>query len=256
VTGVYVRTLKITRARDTNLLPAPVNPQLGIPVWSAPYFVDPLLAQLNTYESTARAFYAGMTVEWTHRTKRNLLIAANYTFSKATDEVTDFNSDFQANDQTNLRAERALSSFDQRHKFAAYGVWTIPRFFELSPIIRANSGRPFNLLVGQDLNQDHHATTDRPPGAGRNTGLGPDFWTVDLRAGRKFRLTEAMGLQVSAEAFNLLNRENFASVNNTVGLISGPFDLQGRADRTPSQPLGFTSVVGQRRMQLGLRLSW
>ncbi len=79
---------------------------------------------------------------------------------------------------------------------------------------------------------------------------------MDLRAGRKFRLTEAMGLQVSAEAFNLLNRENFASVNNTVGVISGPFNLQGRADRTPSQPLGFTSVVGQRRMQLGLRLSW
>lgn len=256
VTGIYVRTLKITRARDSNLLPAPVNPQLGIPVWSPPYFVDPLLAQLNTYESTARAFYAGMMVEWTHRTNRRLLIAANYTFSKATDEVTDFNSDFQANDQTNLRAERALSSFDQRHKFAAYGVWTIPRLFELSPIIRANSGRPFNLLVGQDLNQDHHSTTDRPPGAGRNTGRGPDFWTVDLRAGRNFRLTEAMGLQVSAEAFNLLNRENFASVNNTVGVISGPFNLQGRPDRTASQPLGFTSVVAQRRLQLGLRLSW
>ena len=77
---------------------------------------------------------------------------------------------------------------------------------------------------------------------GRNTGLGPDFWTVDLRAGRKFHLTEALGSTgLRVEAFNLLNRENFASVNNTVGVITGPFNLQGRPDRTASQPLGFTS---------------
>ncbi len=251
-----MRTLKMTRSRDINLLPAPIDPALGIPVWSTPYFVNPAISQLNMYESSARAFYAGMMVEWTHRTSRNLLLAANYTYSKATDEVTDYNSDYAGNDQTNLRAERALSSFDQRHKFAAYGVWSIPRVLDLSPIIRANSGRPFNLLIGEDLNQDRHSTTDRPPGDGRNTGRGPDFFTVDLRASRTFRVREGMGLQFSAEALNLLNRENFASVNNTVGLISGPFDVQGRSDRTASQPLGFTSVVGQRRLQLGFRLTF
>src|ERR1039458_8279074 len=56
--GMFVRTLKLPRARDANLLPAPVDPTLGIPVWSSPAsFVDPLLAERNVFESTARAWY-------------------------------------------------------------------------------------------------------------------------------------------------------------------------------------------------------
>jgi len=254
VNGVFVRTLKITRARDANLLPARVDPRLGIRVWTAADFVDPALAQYNVYESTANASYAGLLVEFSHRATRNLSFAANYTFSKAIDDVVDYNSDFSANDQTNLRAEKALSSFDQRHKFTAYGVWNAFRVVEISPILRATSGHPFNLLAGQDLNADRHSTTDRPPFAGRNTGRGPDFWNLDLRISHRFTIREPVSLQVTAEAFNLTNRENFASVNNTVGAISGPFNLTGRADRSPSEPLGFTSVVGQRRIQLGARL--
>jgi len=127
---------------------------------------------------------------------------------------------------------------------------------EVLPILRATSGHPFNLLVGADLNADRHSTTDRPPFAGRNTGRGPDFWNLDLRLSHTFRLREPVALQITAEAFNLTNRQNFAGVNNTVGAISGPFNLTGRADRSPSEPLGFTSVVGQRRIQLGARLSF
>ena len=97
-------------------------------------------------------------------------------------------------------------------------------------------------------------TPDNHPFAGRNTGRGPDFWNLDLRLSHTFKLREPVAFQVTAEAFNLMNRENFASVNNTVGAISGPFNLTGRADRSPSEPLGFTSVVGQRRIQLGARL--
>lgn len=58
------------------------------------------------------------------------------------------------------------------------------------------------------------------------------------------------------EAFNLFNRLNYASVNNTVGVISPPFDLAGRKDRRPSDPLGFTSAFDPRRIQLGFRLNF
>ena len=253
----YVRTLKITRARDRNLLPAPIDPSTGIRTWNSPmYFQDPLLAQLNVYESTASAFYSGLILEVKKRFSNRFSFVSNYTFSRATDEVVDYNSDFQAFDQTNLRAERALSSFDQRHKFVAYGVWNTPANFEVSPILRANSGRPFNLLAGVDVNQDRHSTTDRPPFAGRNTGMGPNFFTFDLRVSRRLNLGESAQVQLIGEAFNLFNRQNFAGVNNTVGLIPGPFNLQGRRDRNPSQPLGFTSIVGPRRFQLGVRLSF
>jgi hypothetical protein len=101
--------------------------------------------------------------------------------------VVDYNSDFQATDQANLRAERALSSFDQRHKFVSYaflesasdlgneGISKVLSNFTLSPVLSINSARPFNLLTGNDQNNDRHSTTDRPIGAGRNTGIGPAF---------------------------------------------------------------------------------
>jgi hypothetical protein len=58
------------------------------------------------------------------------------------------------------------------------------------------------------------------------------------------------------DVFNLFNRLNFRGVNNTVGNISGPFNLEGRKELSPSQPLGFTSAFDPRRIQLGLRLTF
>ncbi len=276
----FVRTLKITRARDTNILTRPKG-ALGIPLWTAASgcagaglyscFRDPLLFQENMYESSASAFYHGMIVELTRRFGANFSIAGNYTFSKAMDEVTDFNTDFQANDQTQLRLERALSAFDQRHKFVLYAYLQSPSAsasrsllvkavsdFALTPIFRTNSSRPFNLLVGGELNGDRHSTTDRPVMAGRNTGIGPGFWTFDLRLSRQFRLGEENRvLELTAEGFNLLNHLNFSSVNNTVGpAFQGPFRVEADPVLGASSPLGFTSAFDARRFQLGVRFSF
>ena len=182
--------------------------------------------------------------------------------------MTDYNSDFQANDQTNLAAERALSPFDQRHKLVIAGVFTpfkkdragslarkLFAGFTFSPALRGNSSRPFNLLAGADVNGDRHSTSDRPPGAGRNTGGGPNFWTFDVRVMRQFSLTEKARLQLTAEGFNLMNRTNFATVNNVVGPnFAPPFDVKGMKDRSPNQPLGFTAANPMRQIQLGVRL--
>jgi hypothetical protein len=252
---MFARTLKIIRARDRNLLPAPIDPLLGIRVWSTPYFRNPLLLQDNLYESSGRAFYHGLVLEMNKRIGTRFSLNANYTFSKAIDEVTDYSSDFQANDQTNLNAERSLSAFDQRHKIVAYGTAEY-RNFSLSPIFRANSGRPFNLLVGSDLNGDRHSTTDRPPFAGRNTGIGPTFWTMDFRLTKKLFFGDQTKLELIGEAFNVFNHLNYQSVNSTVGMMPGPFNVRGSKDRTPSQPLGFTSAFDGRRLQLGARVSF
>ena len=257
VGGVWSRTLRLPRTRDANLLPAPVDRTLGIRVWSDPSsFVDPLLASRNVFESTARASYAAGTVELRKRVSAKLDLGANYTLSRAIDDTLDYNYEFAAFDQTNLRAERGLSSFHQKHKFVLWGISNLPGRVLASWIVRANSGRPFNLLAGYDLNQDRNDQTDRPAFAGRNTGLSAAYFTADLRVARTFRLTERSRLDFTAEAFNLLNHLNFASINNVVGNIAGPFNLRGRPDRLPSQPLGFTSAYETRKIQLGFRVSF
>jgi hypothetical protein len=253
----YIHTLKLTRSRDINLLPAPVDSKLGIPVWSSPAdFVDPNIGALVLYESSGKAAYSGMILELRKRLSHSFSLNANYTLSHATDDVTDYSLDYEASNQTDSNAEHGPSSFDQRHKFVAYALWSVPGKVRLSPVFRANSGRPFNLLVGYDLNQDRHDTNDRPAFAGRNTGIGPGFWTFDLRMARDFRLSEASRLELVAEGFDLFNHLNFSSVNNTVGNIPGPFNVRGMASRSPSDPLGFTSASPGRRIQLGVRIKF
>lgn len=268
---VGVRGLHLTTSRDINLLPAPVNPAKGIRDWGAfaanptgaAFFVNPLVFQENLYESNANSDYHGLMLEATHRMSRRATFHFNYTFSKAIDETTDFNSDFQPNDQTNRRAERALSSFDQRHKVVLYAVMQTPEKANrlwadtlFTPIFRYSSSRPFNLLAGTELNNDRHNTTDRPYFAGRNTGIGPAFGAFDLRIARRIPVGENRKLEIMAEAFNLFNNLNYTSVNNVVGPISGPFNLRGRDDRGPSDPLGFTAAADPRRIQLGVRFSF
>jgi hypothetical protein len=45
--------------------------------------------------------------------------------------------------------------------------------------------------------------------AGRNLVRGPGIWQADLSLGKKFRLTERFSAELSASAFNLLNRAQF-----------------------------------------------
>ncbi|HZE82280.1 MAG TPA: TonB-dependent receptor, partial [Candidatus Polarisedimenticolia bacterium] len=256
---IYVHTIGLPVAIDINLLPAPFVPAgpAGIPIrqWSTSAgspcagaavftcFVNPSLLQNNQYSSAGAALYHGGILEIKKRFSDHFTLLGSYTFSKAIDEVTDFNSDFGPMDQTNLAGERGLSTFDQRHKFVIAAVLESPwknrilAGFQVAPIVRYNSEHPFNLLAGTNVNNDRHSTNDRPPGAGRNTGIGPDYVTFDMRLSRAFKLTEKANVQLMAEGFNIFNRTNFASVNNVVGVIAPPFRLSGTEAASPSQPL-------------------
>jgi hypothetical protein len=275
---IYVHTLKLPVAIDTNLLPAPFvaagpanipirqwNTNAGFPCAGANIvncFVNPLLLQGNQYSSVGAALYQGVILELKGRFGKNVSLLANYTYSKAHDDVLDFNSDYGPNDQTCLSCEHSLSTFDQRHKIVIAGVLDSPwknkilSGFQLSPIIRYNSPHPFNLLAGTNVNNDRHSTNDRPPGAGRNTGIGPNYFDVDMRLSRGIKLGEKANLQLMLEGFNIFNRTNYASVNNVVGVIGPPFDLHGSSALSPSQPLGFTSAYPKRQLQFGVRLSF
>jgi hypothetical protein len=288
---IYVHTLRLPVAIDTNALPAFSTNALAAngqvvslhnwntivpnPLGPAPCagaaivrcFVDPLLLQTNQSSSVSSGVYQGGIIEVTKRLSNHFSVLANYTYSKATDTTTDFNSDFGPEDNTNLAGERGLSSFDQRHKIVAAvvaetsGKSQLTGGWQLAPIFRYNSGHPFNLLAGADVNGDRHSTNDGPIGAGRNTGLGPNYIDLDLRLTKAFRVGERAQVQVLAEGFNIFNRANFASVNNVVGptcpecsVLGHTFVQNGLGNILPSEGLGFTSALTPRQLQLGARL--
>jgi hypothetical protein len=257
----FNRGWRLPRMLDRNLFYAPGRTALNQPIFG---FYDPALLQYNVLESTAKSIFHAMILQVSRRFSGHVAINAHYTFSKAVDEVTDFNSDFEPQDQLNARAERGLSSFDQRHRFVFNGVLESPwknrllTGFTLSPILVTSSGRPFNVVAGFDNMGDRHPTTHRPYGAGRNIGHGPNYLTADLRMARRFPLNRdgRRDVEFTAEGFNLLNRTNFRNVNNSVGslpLSSLPAVIQG-VRGNPTAPLSFTSAFDARQFQLGLKV--
>ena len=132
----------------------------------------------------------------------------------------------------------------------------VPWDVTVSPIFTYATGHPFNLLLGFDANNDTNANSDRPPFAGRNTGIGPDLMTLDLRVSKRvrFRTDSRYGLEGIFEAFNLFNRVNFSGVNTVVGNTQLPsYRVRGRRDVAPTDPLGFTSAFDPRQIQLGVK---
>ncbi len=288
---LFVRGLHQSINRDVNQFRAtgPVNPlnPLGGPTFvrfpapgGSSDFRNPLILQDNVYQMSANSFYHGMTLQVQKRFANNFSLNAHYTLAKAIDEVTDFNSDFSSQNPLNVRLDRSLSAFDQRHRFVFSGVLqsssknALLRDWLLAPIFVAQSGRPFNLLLGFDANADGRPQSDRPGQAGRNTGTGAAFYSFDLRLSRRFLVRDSRFLEVTFEGFNLLNQTNFAGINNTLGgactdstgqiipcNLTGAapianFNLRGRADRKPTQPLGFTSAFDPRQVQIGIRYNW
>jgi hypothetical protein len=262
---VYVHTLKLPRQVDVNVLPGAPNGNWGGPqcqvLVNNPCFVNPLLLSNSVFFSNAGALYQGATLELKKRYSRHFTLMANYTYSKAMDDVQDYDS--FANNQVQLGQERALSSFDQRHRLIVAGIIDSPfrsralAGFQLSPVFQYDSARPFNLYAGTDVNMDHSSYGDRPPLAPRNSGIGPNYLSMDLRLSRRIRITEKTALQLTAEAFNLANRTNYATVNDVVGpTFAAPFNVHGSALLSPSQPLGFTSDFPKREIQLGARFNF
>ena len=260
-------------------------PQVGgVPVYPCqpvpnvdPCVYNPLIVQNNQYTSGAYAVYEGGIIEVKKRFSDQFTLFGNYTYSKAFDTSTDYNTDYGPQDPTNLNLDRSLSEFDQRHKLVIAGVINSPwrqnylSGFQLSPIFEAHSGHPFNLLAGGEVNGNNHITNARPIGAARDTGLGPDYIDFDMRLTWAHKLGEKSNIQFVAEGFNIPNRTNYASVNNEVSPLFGfepgftTFNVKGIKPGTAlagggivssSTPLAFTSAFPKRQVQLGVRFSF
>jgi hypothetical protein len=68
-------------------------------------------------------------------------------------------------DQFDLGADYGRASFDTRHRLFFGGTIGLPYAFRLSPFMILNSGSPYNVTVGQDLNNDT-ILNDRPAFSG------------------------------------------------------------------------------------------
>jgi hypothetical protein len=274
---LFNRGVKLIRPRQVNALPDPSTlDALGRPALVRR--ADPTRAADFVFESAGNSVYHGVAVSVNKRFNRYYQVIGSYTFSKTIGDSDDVNFGLGPQDPTNVRADRALSSFDVRHRVSLAAIFESPYSdgsgkplyhraladFYLAPIVTARSGFPFNIQTGIDVNLDNN-NNDRPSTVGRNTGLGPIFVSADLRVGRRIRfgVDKPFGLELIFDAFNLFNRTNFKDVNNVTGgalFLSqvGETSVRvfGETDNTASQFCGFTSAYAPRVIQLGAKFNF
>ncbi len=187
----------------------------------------------------ANSVYHGGTITAIERIK-NFNLTANYTYSHTIDNgnfTTFINLPIN---QFDYAAERSNSNQDARHRlvtnFTATGPadmwWT--RHFTLSSIITLQAGRPFTMFYGNNSLHDlAGGATDRVGGAplvgrcvsasdcatqiARNTYIGDPLYSWDFHLARYFQLRESLRLDLSVDAFNLLNRSNVDEVTSVYG---------------------------------------
>lgn len=222
-----LRGVKQYRARDAN---APVPPGFVRP--------DPTVATVRVIESSARMAGSSFEVGVRGRITRFFDGAVLYTLSRTWNDTS--GAGVLPANSLDLSGEWARADFDRRHRFSAAGKIPVGEWFDVGLILRLESGSPYSITTGRDDNRDG-LTRDRPPGVPRNSMQGPGLAVLDLRWRREFKAREKIGIALTIDAFNALNRVNFT---RPVGNLSSPFF--GRS----------VGARAARRMQLGMQVEF
>ena len=251
-----VRGRELIMSRNVNVptLTAAQANAAGIPNLGRP---DPDYGNISQYQSIGRSWYDGVTFSLRRRFSGFLSARGSYTYGKALDDAGNAFF-FTPQDNSDPGDDKGRSDNDQRHRLALSGTVEVPRAaadasafrrfaagFELGWIFSYGSPLPYNIQTGADRNADTNVN-DRPVGVGRNTGVGFDFSSLDLRLSRRVAITERIRVELLAEAFNVLNHANYQLPNNVIGTGAMPRPGYGLP----------TAAADPRQIQLGFRVSY
>jgi len=246
-------------------------------------------------KSIANSSYHGMTVKMEKRLSANVNFIANYSYSRFIDLCSVFGCASPQN-AFNIRADYGPSDLHNKHIFTWGYVTNLPfgkgqRFggnltgaanaivggWQLNGITTLRSGRPFNVILNFDNQNDGQRSQHQRPNVsgdpqpsgfngtqtkwfntgafqvpapftygnlGRNALYGPGLQTWDFGLFKNIPITEGSRLQFRAEFFNAFNNVNFANPNASIGQLGA---------NTP----GFGEISGvvtnQRQIQFGLK---
>ncbi|RSL16973.1 carboxypeptidase family protein [Edaphobacter aggregans] len=214
--------------------------------------------------------YQGMVAQINHRFSNHITFSANYTWSHALDFGQNNQTATVANnllDPASLRAEYGNSLTNVTNRFVLNAIGTAPwqytgwmayllNDWELAPSFQLQSGFPYSIGTSGTLSSAFVATgsptlsaigggingsngTFRVPGFERNGLAQPSTNTLDLRLSKRFTIYERLKLELMAETFNVLNRQNVTAVNTT-GYFLGNTTIAGATPTAPRIVTGNT----------------
>ena len=265
---VYYAGVHIQQIQEANFVPSGVvDPFIG-PLYQPRAGTtqgepNTTIVQNNETTSAGHSTYNALTASLTKKYGHGLQFQANYTWSKAIDNTSDFSSQSTPFRPGFLNLDRGISDFNIKNSFVANAVYTSPSHhagdsvvrnlysdFVIAPIVQVRDGVPFTLLFpgigGSSSNgtpatattaamngNSSHVSEARPFHEGRNLGIGPAYSTFDMRLSRAIALKRDSPLRLNliAQSSNVLNHTNFTSVQN---IITNPSVTQGANGLTNS----------------------
>jgi hypothetical protein len=232
-----------------------------------------------TYEaSEGDSIYHALQVRLSRRMRRGLGFNALYTFGKSIDNSSTFGGagNTVAQDANDLRAERGLSSFDQRHKLSFTSTLSSPnrqnrwlKDWTLQGTVNFATGTPLTARVlgnqsdtggTGSIGSGRAEATGLPANCcgtffnlaaftlvpagqfgnvGRNTIEGPSTFSINSSVGRSFSLSERRRIELRLEANNLTNHVNFSNINTVVNASNFGLPVAAGAMRTLNMTVRF-----------------
>lgn len=217
-----------------------------------PRFATIALYRNNVGHST---YHSGQ-VRVEKRFAKGFSFTAAYTFSRLIDDagavfdaaiLTGPPINFQAADSYNRRLEKDVSTGNIPHVFSGGIVWSPPRGWQMSGIVRAQAGSPVAVIQQPNLNAFAGFGIQRPnrlrdPGlssrtvsrwfdtsafalapqftlgnSSRNPVVGPPYRTLDLMVGKSFAFGDVLRMELRGEVFNATNTPPLGSPNGQFG---------------------------------------
>jgi Carboxypeptidase regulatory-like domain/TonB dependent receptor len=243
----------------------------------------PQLGSINVYESAASSVYHGATISLRRQMTHGLYFRLGYTYAHAMDNGQDaLVAGRPATVQNSYapNSERANSVTDQRNRFVFSWIYEphalnggqgimgkLTKGWKNSGVITAGSGMPVDATVSGDANQDGNYGNDRIPGARRNSFVGPDYASTNMRVARRLYAKNGHSLELTAESFNLFNRLNSRFQLTEDGAISNAAAFNFNTKhiginyfpayyQVPTNFMKTTNAYAPRQVQFALRLAF
>ena len=254
------------------------------PIVSGSTRLFPQFGNFRVWTGDGEADYEGVNLGLRARVSQKLELQGFYTWSEATGNVLAGADEFRlsnANHQPDRSAVGDQSvnpqdpgcdacfgplDTDARHRVTMSAIYQAPFAINLSGVVRYRSGLPYTEFAGVDLNGDGFAmdlnTFDGVTHV--NSRRGDDFTQLDLRVSREFNFS-AVGVEVLAEVFNLLNADNAARYRGARYVLdaSRPATLPVQQRLAPNPVFGTPAAYSgdplqgeQRLIQVGVRFKY
>ena len=195
---INIRSLHVLRTRPINApLPGtfiPGVPESGLRPLNCADFIPPDInpatrCNIFEYESSGRYNQNQFILNFNSRFTRNITMNAYYVLAKGNSDADGVGT-LPANPY-DFSTEYGRASGDIRHRFVMTGNIRAPWGISLNPFIIVQSGRPFNITLGRDINGDTF-NTERPAFAPAGIDCG-DRANFKCTPFGNFKLTFAPG---------------------------------------------------------------